>query len=105
MVSTSTTLYTRREVSNATPGGIVVFFFDVALGNVFPAIPSPPFGGEVFGAGLLIVVGSSVADANGYAAHSLQFSRTAVGTRFAAVWQCFDFGKLSFGLPAAMQFE
>src|SRR5690606_8252492 len=105
LVTRSTTLFTRAEVSNATPGGPVFFFADVALGPSFPTTTIPGFRGELFGAGLSVDLGAATADTIGYAFITFQLPPSVVtGSRFALVWQCLDVRSFTFAQPAAMQF-
>lgn len=106
LVTSGTTLYTRQEVSNATPGGNIVFFLDTAVGSTFPANTFPLFRGQLFGSGLIQVVGVGIADSHGFAASSLVMPPAVInGARFAVAWQAIDVGSLTLATPSAMQFQ
>jgi hypothetical protein len=107
LITTSTILWTRHEVSNATPGGTVFFFVDfgpIATGSVLPAFAIPGVGGQFFGTLGLFSLGSAVADPRGYASRSIQLPPAASGSGVNVAWQVFDLGRFTFGTPAAMQF-
>ncbi len=102
--SISSPLYDRQEVAGATPGGVVVFFIDLPVGSVFPAIAISGFGGDAYGAGLAVPIGVATADANGNAANTIDIPASIIGGGGALVWEALDLSSLSFAWPGATDF-
>lgn len=107
LITSSTILFTRQEVSGATPNGLVLFFFDfgpIGVGGFLPTTPFPGFGGELFGVGLPTLLGFALADGKGYASRVHFLPPSAVGSMMNLAFQAFDVGQMSFATPAGLQF-
>lgn len=106
LITSSTILWSRQEVSGATPGGLVVVFADVGpsgAGAVLPVLLLPGLG-ELFSDGTVFVLATVAADALGYAGNVLTLPSTLVGSNLNLVFQSFDIGTFAFGTPAPIQF-
>jgi hypothetical protein len=108
LITSSTILFTRQEVSGATPGGTVAFIIGAGplpVGGFVPAVSAPsPFTGTIYGLAPLIVTGSAVADADGHAALIHSLPPTLVGSGVNFVWMALDVPSRRFGEPAGLQF-
>lgn len=101
-------LFTRQEVSGATPGGPVFFFWENvsnAPAAVAPLFPLPPqFGGQLLGNATVEIFGVAVADSGGNAQISSFLPATVVGSNFHLIQQAYDLGGARFSTPAPMDF-
>jgi len=107
LITSSTILWSRQEVSGATPGSPVVFFTTLGAagaGVVPPAIGLPGFGGVVYGNLTPYLLGTVNADAGGYAGNVFTLPTVLVGSAAHLMMQAFDFAAFSFGEPAPIQF-
>jgi hypothetical protein len=108
LITSSTILFTRQEISGATPGGTVLTIIaagPLAVGGFAPAVPAPaPFSGTIYGLSPLTVTGSTVADASGHAAVIHMLPPSLVGSAANFVWMTLDVPTRRFGEPAGLQF-
>ncbi|MEM7307777.1 MAG: hypothetical protein AAF682_13950 [Planctomycetota bacterium] len=107
LITSSTILWSRQEVSGATPGGLVVFFVDVGptgTGAVVPALALPGVGGELFGDGTVITLATQTAGGGGHVGNVVTLPASFVGTNQNLVFQAFDLGAFALSSPAPVQF-
>lgn len=107
LITSSTILWTRVEVSSATPGAPVAFVIEggpLGAGGVLPVITLPGFQGQLFGVGQPFVLGPSIADPQGFASLTLVMPSSIVGSMANFVWQAVDFGTATLSTPAPVQF-
>ncbi|MEO0478386.1 MAG: hypothetical protein AAF196_02780 [Planctomycetota bacterium] len=108
LVTTVSTLFTRQEVSNATPGGPVAFLVSFGPGGIGGALSSLTLGGGIVGdffePASAIVVNTTTADPDGYASNAFNFPEVLRGSGVNLCWQAFDLSRLQFSTPAAIQF-
>ncbi len=107
LITSSTILFHRSEVSGATPSTPVVHFVDFATnvpGTSFPSTTILGIGGELFGIGLVTITGVTVADLDGYTGNVLTLPSSFVGTGAKLAFQAFDVGAMAFATPAALDF-
>ncbi len=109
LITSSTILYTEQQVSGATPGGNVVYFFDLGGTTVGGALTSFAFGGlitgEVFGTAFTFPILSVVtANGQGYARLVSTLPAFLVGSGTNLAFQAFDVATKTFAQPAGLQF-
>lgn len=109
LITSSTILYTEQQVSGATPGGNVVFFFDVggtATGGSLTSFTfTGPLSGQVFGTSFNFpILSIQPANSQGYARLVSALPNFLVGSGTNLAFQALDVGKKTFALPAGMQF-
>ncbi len=108
LVTTVSTMFTRQELTNATPNGQVLFLLSIgppAIGGVLTSFPLPaPFTGELFEPATAIGIAVSTANSLGYASNSFLFPESVRGTGINVCWQAADVTRLQFSLPAPIQF-
>ena len=105
LITSSTTLFSRRELTGATPGGGVLFFVEVgptATGSVLPSTQLIGIG-ELFTPSL-ILLGSATADGAGVASRIDFYPQTLVGSDQNLVFQGFDLATFQLSAPAGLQF-
>ena len=107
LITSSTILFHRSEISGATPSTPVVHFVDFATnvpGTSFPSTTILGIGGELFGIGLVTITGVTVADLQGYTGNVLTLPSSFVGTGAKLAFQAFDVSAMAFATPAALDF-
>jgi hypothetical protein len=107
LITSSTILWSRQEVSGATPGGIVVFFVDPGMsgpGAVLLAVSIPGLGGELFSDGTVTPLATLTADDAGYVGNVITLPSFLVGSNQNLVFQAFDLTTFSFSTPAPVQY-
>ncbi len=96
-------LWTRQEVTGATPYGVIVFFVDsVDANGAFPSFDLPVIAGSFYGAGFAIPTVAILADVHGNASTTITIPQGAIGQNIAVVWQALDLNALALALPGAM---
>jgi hypothetical protein len=107
LITTSTVLFTRCEVTGATAGQPVVFFVDfgpLAPGSSLPALSLPLFDGQLFGTGTVLVTGTGFASPLGVVGNALVLPSSTSGSGLNLVFQAVDVITGRLASPAAMQF-
>jgi hypothetical protein len=110
LITSSTILWSRQEISGATPGGPVVFFVNVGPSGAGGAAGAPTatvlpgIGGELFGPPTVFVLATATADPKGYVGNVVTLPSSLVGTNGSLLFQAFDFASFAFGTPAPIQY-
>lgn len=106
LITGTSSLWSRQEVSGATPGGAVIFLVDGGPTGPGSVVPSLMLGsvGEFFSDGILTVLATQTADAGGYAGNVVTIPGSLVGLGFNMIFQTFDVTSFKLGTPAPLQF-